>query len=240
VGGKISVFSDIAWNALAGLLESRLVPSSTFSEEDLCHCVVESLESLGMFPKGLVRLNYPHPSFDSKRIDLFLPPFSGQDAIACELKYDRGIPSGYSQPRSMKFGSLLNDLIRLGHFRGAGIERFSVYVTDREMLGYLQNPRNGFASLFGNQEWPGLVDNSMFLDSRGASVRKMIKVPIVECSVFCVLSQDVGRNHLLSVLFVSRIRLTSSKCLPDVSNRSREIGQANFIVKYKLTCGSWR
>jgi len=72
-----------------------------------------------MFRKGSICLNYQHSSFDTKKIDVFLPPYSGQAAIACELKYDRAIPSGYNQPRSMKAGAVLNDFLRLAHFNAA-------------------------------------------------------------------------------------------------------------------------
>ena len=200
---KISLFSESAWDALAELLQRRLLISPKLSEEDLRYCVVEALESFGMFPKGSIHLNYQHPSFDGKRIDLFLPAYSGQDAIVCELKYDRAIPSGYNQPRSMKAGAMLNDLLRLAHFKAAtDVERFLIYLTDREMLDYLQNPQNGLAALFSDPKWPLLVVTSSFLGDRASSVRKMIKVPDIDCSVFTALRRDVGQNHHLSVFFV--------------------------------------
>jgi hypothetical protein len=200
---KISIFSESAWDALAEVLQRKLHTSPKISEEDLRYCVVEALESVGMFPKGSVHLNYQHRSFDGKRVDLFLPPYSGQNAIVCELKYDRAIPSGYSQPRSMKAGAMLNDLLRLAHFREtADVERFLVYLTDREMLVYLQNTKNGFSPLFSGQKWPILEITSSFLGDRAPSVRKMIQVPDIDCSVFTALRHDVGQNHQLSVFFV--------------------------------------
>ena len=103
---NISLFSESAWDALEALLRRRLLIPSKLSEEDLRYCVVEALESCGMFPKGAIQLNFEHPAFQGKRIDVFLPSYSGQDAIACELKYDRALPSGHNQPRSMKSGSV--------------------------------------------------------------------------------------------------------------------------------------
>jgi hypothetical protein len=203
MGRKISLFSECAWHALAEGLQRRLLTSPKLSEEDLRYCVVAAIESVGMFPKGSIHLNYAHPTFAGKRIDLFLPAYSEQDAIACELKYDRAIPSGHNQPRSMKAGAMVNDFLRLAHFRATtGAERFLIYLTDKEMLAYLQNPRNGFASLFNEQEWPSLVITTSFLSDRAPSVRKMIKIPDIACSVFNVLSRDVDQNHHLSVFFV--------------------------------------
>lgn len=209
---RISLFSESVWDALAEVLRTRLLISPKLSEEDLRYCAVEALESFGMFPKGSVHLNYQHPSFDGKRIDLFLPAFSGQDAIACELKYDRAIPSGYNQPRSMKAGAMLNDLLRLAHFRATtDVERFLIYLTDREMLDYFQNPQNGFAPLFSGPKWSLLVITSSFLDGRAPSVRKMIKVPDIDCSVFTALSRDVVQNHHLSVFFVQPLSVSLSE-----------------------------
>jgi hypothetical protein len=200
---KISLFSESAWDALTEVLQRRLLTSPKLSEEDLRYCVVEAIESVGMSPKGSIHLNYAHPTFAGKRIDLFLPAYSEQDAIACELKYDRAIPSGHNQPRSMKAGAMLNDFLRLAHFRATtGVERFLVYLTDKEMLAYLQNPKNGFAAFFSDQEWPFLAITSSFLRARAPSVRKMIKVPDIECSVFSALSRDVGQEHHLAVFFV--------------------------------------
>jgi hypothetical protein len=201
--GKISLFSESAWDALAEVLRTRLSFSSKLSEEDLRYCVVGALESFGMFPKGSIHLNYQHPSFDGKRIDLFLPAHSGQDAIACELKYDRAVRSGYNQPRSMKAGAMLNDALRLAHFTvTTDIERFLIYLTDEEMLAYFRNPPNGFAALFSDQKCPLLLINSAFLSDRASSVRKMIRVPVIDCSVSSVLRRNVGRNHHLSVFCV--------------------------------------
>jgi len=69
------------------------------------------------------------------------------------------------------------------------------------MLAYLQNPKNGFAPLFNEQEWPSLVITASFLGGRAASVRKMIKIPDIACSVFTALSRDVDQHHH-SVFFV--------------------------------------
>ncbi len=200
---NISLFSESAWDALEALLRRRLLISSKLSEEDLRYCIVEALESCGMFPKGAIQLNFEHPAFQGKRIDVFLPSYSGQDAIACELKYDRALPSGHNQPRSMKAGALVNDILRLAHFKPTGpVERFLIYLTDQEMFAYIRSTENGFASLFSAHETPILVVTPGFLNSRAASVRKMVKVPPIECSVLTVLTRDVGQDHHLSIFVV--------------------------------------
>src|SRR6266849_1917327 len=200
---KINIFSESAWHALAEVLRRRLLTSPKLNEEDLRYCVVDAIESVAMSPKGSIHLNYAHPAFAGKRIDLFLPAYSEQDAIVCELKYDRAIPSGHNQPRSMKAGAMLNDFLRLAHFRATtGVERLLIYLTDKEMLAYLQNPKNGFAPIFSDQECLSLVIIASFLGGRVPSVRKMIKVPVIACSVFSALSRDVDQNHHLSVFFV--------------------------------------
>jgi|SRR5882672_4532082 len=200
---ELSLFSQSAWEVLAEILEKRLAQAHALSEEDLRHCVVEALESLGMSPTGAIRLNFEHPAFRGKKIDIFLPSFCGQDAIACELKYDREIPSGRNQPTSMKAGSILNDVLRLAHFSTTTpVERFLIYLSDGEMLGYLRNPANGFSSLFEEEEGSCLAIKAAFFTRKAKSVLKMIKVPVVECAAFRVLDRSVGNDHRLLVIFV--------------------------------------
>jgi hypothetical protein len=199
---KISLFSESAWDALVQILQKRFLNRLILSEEDLRYCAVEALELWGMFPKGSVRLNYDHPSLTGKKLDLFLPAYSGQAAIACELKYDRGIPSGHNQPRSMRAGAILNDFLRLAHFTAiTEVERFLIHLTDQEMLGYLRDPNNGFAPLSQDGGLP-LVITLAFLNDRAKSVGKMIKVPVIDCAVSTVLGRDVGHDHHLSVFLV--------------------------------------
>ena len=70
---EISLFSQSAWDVLAEVLEKKFAHAHSLGEEDLRHCVVEALESFGMSPKGAVRLNFEHPTFSGKKIDIFLP-----------------------------------------------------------------------------------------------------------------------------------------------------------------------
>lgn len=200
---EISLFSQNAWEVLVEILEKKLSHARSLSEEDLRHCVIEALESFDMSQRGTIHLNFPHPTFRGKKIDLFLPSFSGQDAIACELKYDRAIPSGKNQATSMKAGGILNDILRLAHFNTTtSVERFLIYLSDGEMLGYLRNPDNGFTGLFGDVEDPCLAINATFFLRKARSVTKMIKVPVVECTTLRVLDRSVGNDHRLSVIFV--------------------------------------
>jgi hypothetical protein len=200
---ETSLFSQSAWEVLAEALETKLAQAHSLSEEDLRHSVVEALEYFGMSPKGAIRLNFAHPTFRGKKIDIFLPSYSRQDAIACELKYDRGIPSGKNQARSMKAGSILNDILRLAHFSTTtAVERFLIYLSDGEMLRYLRNPANGLSQLFDYQKKVGLAINATFLNTKARSVIRMIEVPTFECTAFCVLDRSVGSDHRLLVFFV--------------------------------------
>jgi hypothetical protein len=203
---ETSLFSQSAWELLAEALETKLARAHSLSEEDLRHSVVEALEYFGMSPKGVIRLDFAHPTFRGKKIDIFLPSYSRQDAIACELKYDRRIPSGKNQAKSMKAGSILNDILRLAHFSTTtAVERFLIYLSDDEMLRYLRNPANGFSHLFEYQKRVGLAIDATVLNAKARSVIKMIKVPILECTAFCVLDRSVGSGHTLLVFFVRPI-----------------------------------
>jgi hypothetical protein len=156
-----------------------------------------------MFPKGAIHLNYEHPSFAGKKIDIYLPSYAGQDAVACELKYDRRIPSGHNQPRTMKAGAILNDAFRLAHFSPTDeVERFLVYLTDSEMFKYLAGMKGEFSRLFVESNRPRSFVDDKFVQNFADSAQKMLKVPLLTCTLVTVLSRDLAWDHHLFVLLV--------------------------------------
>ena len=129
------------------LIEQRLKIQAYFSEDNFRYLVFH-----GLFKSGIditkVVLEYPHPQDQGKKqgkkIDTVLLDENGKPKTAIEFKYHRRNNSSAGDSTGSA-GELLADFAKLRDF--PHVERFVVYLTDGEMLQYLQKPSNGLAWL---------------------------------------------------------------------------------------------
>lgn len=126
------------------LIERRLEMQAPFSEDNFRYLVFH-----GLFKSGIdvarMALEYPRPGNSREKIDTVILDENGTPQVAMEFKYHRRNPSGTNLPRPMSAGELLADFAKLRDF--PDVECFVVYLTDGEMLQYLQNPSNGLSRL---------------------------------------------------------------------------------------------
>ena len=110
-----------------------------------CSLLVE----LNINPNELV-LEYPHPGIQKKKIDTISLAANDRPELVFEFKFDRSIPSGQNSPKPMKAGGLLKDVSRLAKYKTEknASRCFFVYVTDLEMMRYMNNPGNNLAEFF--------------------------------------------------------------------------------------------
>jgi hypothetical protein len=132
-------------------------------------------------------LEYPHPVIERAKVDAYVPGRNGRSALAVEFKFDRTIPSRTNQPRPQKAGAVFADIFRLAlvPLEGRSDTRsrlYFVYVTDREMATYFQNPSNALQDFFNLAP-----DNNLIID--GSYVRRQSQTfvhaagRIVDCEV---------------------------------------------------------
>lgn len=126
------------------LIERRLKMQASFNEDTLRRLVLDRLVNSGI-PAMRLKTEYPHPKIQGKRVDTVILDGDRTPQVAIEFKYHRKIPSRTNQPRTMNAAELLADFAKSRDF--PDVERFVVYLTDGEMLQYLQKPRNGLAWL---------------------------------------------------------------------------------------------
>ena len=176
------IFTPDVLDRFAELLMVGMRRQASMSEDGIRYCLFTSIREKAGVGEGEIVIEHRHPKIKGAKLDCFLPASPTHGAAVWELKYDRAIPSGGSQPRSNKAGSLLNDFFRLAAFdEPEDVERVVIYLTDPEMASYLRNPRSGLDALFDLGAGTELRIDANFLASRAPSVRNKIKVPALPC-----------------------------------------------------------
>jgi hypothetical protein len=122
--------------------------------------------------------------------------------VAIEFKYDRAIPSGRNQPKTMKAGDVVSDMGRLRQVRSDCL-RFFVYITDQGMAVYWRNERNRFSKMFSLRPGQSLDVPIELLSAMPATFRSRLKgwsAPLRLVSVCC---EDLPRSHYLRMFEVT-------------------------------------
>ncbi len=139
---------DGALLKFADALAESLEIGTCTTENDVRNAFVGALIGSGITQSHIQR-EVPHPSLPQSYgwIDLLIDDYPAGSRSAIEFKYDRGIPSGYNQPRTQKAGALFADVVRLLHWPKEDA-RLIVYVADVEMRDYLTNSPSILARVF--------------------------------------------------------------------------------------------
>lgn len=186
-----------AVDAAIPLIKRRLEmqAQAPFSEDNFRYLVFH-----GLFKSGIdvvrLALEYPHPtnSRASEKVDTVILGENGVPEVAAEFKYHRRNPSGTNLPRPMSAGELLADFAKLRDF--PDVDRFVVYLTDGEMLQYLQKPSNGLAWLLDTSREQeisrsNIHDGKTFRQHAGDWTRPALSQML--------LNREVGSTHQLIV-----------------------------------------
>ena len=134
-------------------------------ESDVRDAFVNALVSVGGTQSQIQR-EAPHVTLPRSYgwIDLLVWDVPVGSQCAIEFKYDRGIPSGYNQPKTQKAGAIFADFIRRLHWPTSD-QRLFVYATDSEMRNYLTASPTILSRVL--QEAPGAsidLDSTSFRD----------------------------------------------------------------------------
>ena len=137
----------LVMDCFASLLEERLGKSIFTTEDSVRYTFFHALTLNWAISPQQVILEYPHPTIPGAEIDLIVETDDYQYVF--EFKFDRSIPSRKNLPRSQKAGAVFADISRLARFQSMRqCEKYFLYVTNGEMAGYFQNPRNSATELF--------------------------------------------------------------------------------------------
>jgi len=184
---------NAAVDAAIPLIERRLEMQAQFNENLVRRIVLDELAKSGI-PAIRLKTEYPHPKVQGKRVDAVILGDNGAPEVAVEFKYHRKIPSRTNQPRTMNAAELLADFAKLRDF--PQVERFVVYLTDGEMLQYLQKPRNGLTWLLDTSRereisHSNIPDGKTFRQHAGDWSRPALSQML--------LNRAVASDHLLIV-----------------------------------------
>lgn len=185
-------------------LLARRLGGGVYTTEDAVRYsfFVGLIETLGLNPEDIV-LEYDHDKIARAKIDTWIPAFAGR-AYAIEFKYDRLIPSQKNQPRTQKAGQIIKDLFRLAQiFSPNAIEAVFIYLTSREMAGYLSNPHNGLADLFELELGASLPIDEGYLSGRANTLQRAAG-SVVPCTVDALHSCSLPNEHELRAYGVRR------------------------------------
>jgi len=163
-----------AIDRFGALLRTRLEQGVFTTEDSVRYTFFAALLETGDIQPESVILEFPHPDIKGAKIDTWLPSLDGK-THAIEFKYDRQIPSGKNLPRPQKAGAVFNDLSRLARIAGRTRMRcLFIYLTDREMAGYLSNPDNGLADFFSLRPGQALKIDGPYILGKSSTFQKAV------------------------------------------------------------------
>jgi hypothetical protein len=185
------------------LLQERLNAEVFTTEDSIRYTFFHALIEAGYCKLVEVILEMSHPAIPRAQIDLLILAAQNRPSVAFEFKYDRAIPSGKNLPRPQKAGAVFKDLFRLARIpRVLAQDRYFIYITGPEMLGYFQNPRNHFVKFFNLKEKDRFVITDQFVESQVQTFRNYVKGYVLPCFVVGAYRQDLPNQHALRIFQV--------------------------------------
>lgn len=189
-----------AFAAFASLLEERFAQGIYTTEDCIRYLFFSSLLThAGITPNEIV-LEYPHPSFAGKEVDIYALPAGGQEGLVAELEYDRNISASNNNARTRQAGMIFSDIGRLARFDPLDekIRRFLIYITDGEMQGYFRNPHNGLEWFLDAEIGREMLLNPDRLNSLSATFRRNAGEIGAKTSIALVYSAEM-LGHALRI-----------------------------------------
>ena len=179
------------FHQFAELLNDRFF-KNIYSTEDsirytLFYCLTQAEE---IHPSDII-LEYPHPRIPGARIDTYIPPTDKRNGLVFETKFDREIPSRKNSPRTQKAGRVFADIIRLAHFSHENVQRYFIYITDKEMAVYFQNRANRLDDFFNLNQKDTLSLNRSYIENHNRTFIATAGKRIIDCEVVSIPSRNI-------------------------------------------------
>jgi len=190
-----------AASEFADLLRIRFEKAVPTTEDSIRYTFFAALLRAGLQPHEIV-LEHRHDAIAGAEIDTFIPGIGTGPGVAIEFKYDRGIPSGRNQPRTMKAGAVISDMGRLRQVRSECL-RYFIYVTDEEMAIYWRNERNRLSQIFSLRPSECLDLGSELLNEMSATFRAKLKGWSAPLRLVSVCNEDLPRSNYLRMFEVT-------------------------------------
>jgi len=187
---------NLLFQGFADFLEDRFSKQVYTTEDSIRYTLFYYLtQKMHIHPSDII-IEYPHTHIPRAKIDTYIPPMEKRPGFIFEFKFNRKMPGGRNPAKSMKAGKVFADIFRLADFQtDNNIRRFFVYITDRLMAVYFQNPSNKLQDFFNLI--PGNVlriDRAYVQEGHPKTFIKNIGKNIVNCDVICHLNRSLKSN----------------------------------------------
>jgi hypothetical protein len=192
------IFTPQVMNCFCELVGKRLEKadkSRPLTEDEVQDSLNYSLVSRGIVEEHEIRMEYGFPGLAGK-LDSYVDSSAKHGPVAWEVKYDRKAPGGKAAAKFSKAALSLRDIFRLASLPESGqIERLFFYLTDAEMLEFLENQLRFFSLAEGEtfDVSPTLIAG---LDERLLNLGRGKTIEPVPCSLRVLYSRTIRDHHL--------------------------------------------
>ena len=187
---------NLLFQGFGNLLENRF-SKQVYTTEDsirytLFYCLTRKMQ---IHPSDIIQ-EYPHTHIPGAKIDTYIPPMEKRPGLIFEFKFNRKMPAGRNPAKSMKAGKVFADIFRLANFQtNKNIRRFFIYITDRLMAVYFQNPSNKLQDFFNLNPRDILrIDRAYVEEGHPKTFIKNVGNNIVDCEVLCHFNKFIKSN----------------------------------------------
>jgi len=177
----------------SNLLEDRFSKSVYTTEDSIRYTFYYCLTIYGGIPPSEVIVEYPHPHIAGAEVDIYIPQKDRRPRLVFEFKFDREIPSGKNINKTQRAGKVFSDIFRLARIQlhNKNIQRYFVYVTDREMAIYFKNPSNHLNNFFDLAIGETLRIDKKYIENHPGTFIKSVGKHVVDCRVACLLREEL-------------------------------------------------
>ncbi|MCL5985737.1 MAG: hypothetical protein M1371_04135 [Actinobacteria bacterium] len=182
------------------LLKERFSKKIYTTEDSVRYTLFYCLTYFGGIKPSDIVLEYPHTKISGAKIDIYILPNNDHPGVAFEFKFDRGIPSGRHTPRTQKAGKIFADIFRLAHFKeNENTQYYFVYVADKEMANYFQNPSNKLIDFFNLNLGNEIKIDKNYMANHSSTFTKSSGEKVVDCKIICYLNEEINNKYWVRI-----------------------------------------
>ncbi len=148
-------------------------------------------------------LEFPHPKFEGKKIDTYIPAAGARPKLYIEFKFHR--VSDSTSPKPQKAGALFKDFSRLSSIESENSRCLVIYLTDFEMANYFEKNADAYSAFWHmNQAGDNFLYDNEFRENRTETFRKSSGV-FYEARVYVEFCAQLADNHHLRIFEIKKV-----------------------------------
>ncbi|HEX6751356.1 MAG TPA: hypothetical protein VF092_28955 [Longimicrobium sp.] len=186
------------------LMQERIVHGTHTTEDAVRYMFFHTLVCAGYRPEN-ISLEEPLPDHPTRRLDTVVYDRSGHRQILVEFKFHRMKQA--VQPKPQLAGGLYRDLFRLAFAQAkTGAKAFLVYITDRGMADYLEQPKHGCSEIFLLAEESSVDIGSRSLHGKSKTFSHALDGFLYPATVRCAYRREFSNGQQLIIFSIKHLR----------------------------------